>query len=572
MWAKKCFWVFMFGLVFILGSSQLAAAQPSAAQTSGGILQQEKAMDIQKKLEEKIYEPKKDVDPVVTDQIVTDEDGPQVLIVSIEVEGYTLLTEDEVRTLVGPFENQELSLDAMQKIADLITDEYRKRGYPTSRAYLPPQQINKGVLIIQIVEGKLGKIEIRGNKYFKTSTIERKIDLRPYGLFDYASLQRSLISLNEHPDRFARVVLVPGTESGTTDVIVNVEDRSPIHFVFEYDNYSSRYLNEDRYSGILEHNNLSGHDDKLRLIAQFGESELLSSAEGRYLYPLSTSLEAGAYFTYSKTRLAREFIELEARGEAQTYGVFLSQILTEGEAHDLRLNLGFDYKSMRNELLGVESSHDEVRVLKAGLDLDLNDRFGRTILTLEGDFGIPDFMGAMEAKDASASRVGAGSKFQKGVMNLFRLQPTAFGTSLLWKNSAQFSNHRLVAGEQFQIGGPTSVRGYPVGEFSGDKGYYTALELSIPPYWVDKQTQVFFSDVKLYNAMRFVIFYDWATVNIKNLGVGEAENQVLHGIGAGMRFNVKNDLAFRLELGHPLGKAPSDGDKIRPWVEFTWRY
>ena len=54
----------------------------------------------------------------------------------------------------------------MQKVADLITDIYRRKGYVTSRAYLPPQRVEQGILEIRIVEGITGDIDIIGTKQY----------------------------------------------------------------------------------------------------------------------------------------------------------------------------------------------------------------------------------------------------------------------------------------------------------------------------------------------------------------------------------------------------------------------
>ena len=37
--------------------------------------------------------------------------------------------------------------------------------------------------------------------------------MKPGEYFDYAALQRALVKLNEHPDRFIKAGLVPGKES-----------------------------------------------------------------------------------------------------------------------------------------------------------------------------------------------------------------------------------------------------------------------------------------------------------------------------------------------------------------------
>jgi hemolysin activation/secretion protein len=182
-------------------------------------------------------------------------------------------------------------------------------------------------------------------------------------------------------------------------------------------------------------------------------------------------------------------------------------------------------------------------------------------------------MGGMDAKDDQASRAGSGGQFTRSDFNLYRLQPMPFETALLWKNNAQYTNNALVASEQFQIGGPSSVRGYPVAEYSGDVGYYTSPELSIPIYVIPKSLKVPFSDVKMYDANRLVLFYDWATTQLSNVQAGERKKQTLRGWGFGWRLNIRENLTFRVEVGYPLGKkTPSDSDHAHPWVELTAKY
>ena len=232
-----------------------------------------------------------------------------------------------------------------------------------------------------------------------------------------------------------------------------------------------------------------------------------------------------------------------------------------------------DYKSIRNKLLGEEFSHDELRVLKGGFDLDIEDPLGRNILAAEIDSGIPDFWGASEDKDPSASRVGAGGRFDKGNFTFYRLQPMPFSMSLLWKNLAQYSNNNLAASEQFQIGGALSVRGYPPAEHSGDSGIYSAWELSLPIYPLSKTWLVpFTKEERLYDDLRFVMFYDIALAHLNNPLIGEEDNETLRGYGVGLRLNIKDYLTFRVEVGYPDGVTPSDRDHAHPWIEFTSRF
>jgi len=151
-----------------------AFPQPPASQTAGGLIQQERELERKKKLEEKITKPKPSPKETLPEEIIPEEAGPKILIKEIRVEGATLIPQEVIEKITSEYENKELSLKDMQKVADLITDEYRKKGYVTSRAYIPPQTIRNNILIIRVVEGELGRLEIKGNRYFKTSLLEKK--------------------------------------------------------------------------------------------------------------------------------------------------------------------------------------------------------------------------------------------------------------------------------------------------------------------------------------------------------------------------------------------------------------
>lgn len=543
-----------------------------AAQTAGGITKQDKDIQKKKELEKKIEAPRPGPDAAASN-VVPEDAGPRVKISNIKVEGAVVLPPTVIDPITDQFKGRELSFREMQKAADLITDEYRKKGYATSRAYLPPQNVKEGTLIIRVVEGKLGNMQIKGNRYFKTSLLEKKLDFTRSGYFDYSGLQRAMVYINEHPDRKASATLVPGTAPGSTDVIIDIKDRMPMHIGFEYDNYGSRYINKNRYSLIFEHNNLLGFDDKLFLKVQEAEADRMHLQQGRYSFFPLESTEIGAYFINSKVKLGREFKDLDSEGKAQVYGLFLNHQLFHDRVMDLRFTSGFDYKRLRNYQLGSQISRDNVRVLKAGGDLDLTDDWGRNIFNAEVDQGLPGFMGGMKAKDELATRAGSGGKFTKGLFNIYRLQALPLGMSFLWKNNAQYTNYALVASEQFQLGGPGSVRGYTPAEFAGDSGWYTSPEVSIPVYFIPKGAKVPYSDVKWYDANRIVVFYDYAIGYVNNPQAGEKKEPCIKGWGFGWRLNIKDNLTFRVEIGYPIGDpTPSDGDHAHPWVELTTKF
>lgn len=549
----------------------ILAAGTLFAQTTGEIEKTEREIQREKLLRERLE--KQVPEPEIEEQLPSSVFEPpyteKVLIKKIDVSGVTLVPYEEVRDIVSGFENKELDFREMQRAADLITDAYRKRGYVTSRAYLAPQRIEDNRLEIKMLEGLTGALEIKGNRHFRTALLEKKITLKKGQPFNYNTLRRDLIRINERPDRAVRAVLMPGKEPQTTDVVLEVKDRLPAHAGFTFDNYGSRYIEKDRYQLTLSHNNFLGLDDTFTLQYQISGADRYRLTALRYLFPVTETTDVGFFAARTKLQLGREFQDLDARGKSQLFGLYVIQNLVDRENVDVDLNLGFDYKDIFNFQSGTETSRDRLRVLKAGLDFDFSDTLGRTILTDEVALGIPDIMGGLKNKDPRASRSGAGGKFVKNTINLLRLQRMPYSSTLLWKNQFQISPYILTATEQYQIGGIVNVRGYPPAEFVGDKGYSMSWEWSFPVYPLSRNVKVPLSQAKLYDALRVVTFYDWGNVRLFRPQAGEGKNKTLRAAGWGLRFNLPEDFSLRLDFAWPLDNTPTDNNHFHPWVQVS---
>ena len=453
---------FFFGFFLISMLPSLAYSQTSPSSQSAGAIQgQEEQLQKERQLEKQITSKKqKTEEAVLTEKPALPQEGQKTLVKQIDVKGATLIPQAVVNNITKNYEGQELTVKEMQKVCDLITDEYRKRGRVTSRAYMPPQTITTkdGILVIIVIEGKVGNINVKGNKYFSSQLIKRRLEMKPGEYFDYQALQRALVEINDHPDRFVKVGLVPGKEPGTTDLVVEVQDRIPIHVGVENDDFGTRYMHYIRNSVTAEDNNLTGIDDKLFFKYQRSLGDYYSSPYVSYTVPINNRLDVGAYWLWSDTKLGKEYLSLDVKGKTSIGGPFFNYTLINKDAVNLKLTGGYDYKRVINYVSGVETSRDEDRVLKAGLNLDTTDKFGRTVVTLEEDVGVMG--GGLYAKDPLATEPGAGAQFQKLSGYVYRLQPMPFSSDILWKNSFQYSNYNLLSVEQFQLGGISNVRGY----------------------------------------------------------------------------------------------------------------
>ncbi|MEI8176359.1 MAG: POTRA domain-containing protein [Candidatus Omnitrophota bacterium] len=492
----------------------------------------------------------------------------KVLIAKIEVDGVTVIPPDVIRSVVAPYEGKELSLSDFKIAADAVNDEYRRRGYVTTLVYLPPQKIENGILKIAVVEGKVGVINLTGNRYFTRDLIMSYIDLKQGDLFNYDVLRKDVNNVNEHPDRNAKIVLEKGAGAGETDVNIQLKDRMPIHATVGYNNYNSSYLGRNRYSVELKENNMFGIDHVASVEAQLGDDDHYHLYSGRYLMPITPRNKVGVYYVNVDQKLGGSVKNLNIEGRGNIAAIYDSYKLIDHDDFVMRINPEFDYKDIKNKMLGLTLSEDNVRVAKLGFDFDFTDRFGgRSLLTQEFDYGIPGFMGGLEAKDSKASSAGSGGKFFKSVTNAARIQTLPASASIMIRGSGQITNNNLVSTEQFNLGGPATVRGYPISELNGDQGIAGTAEVYIPPYFIPTKPTIPGTDLKYFNATKIVAFFDWGRVWRNNAQVGEAKTEEIYSAGPGLRFDIPNRFSFSFDYGFALGQKPSDGSKGRGLVE-----
>ncbi|MCK4463712.1 MAG: ShlB/FhaC/HecB family hemolysin secretion/activation protein [Candidatus Omnitrophica bacterium] len=564
-------------LIFLFSNSiPVEAAQIPVGQDVGA---RERTAEELKKMEEikrKLLKEKEEPEIKEEEEIIPEKPeairAPEtrVLISKITVEGATMLSPLHLRAIVGPYEGKELTLKEFRDIAEEISDQYRRKGYVTSIAYLPPQKIQNNTLRINVAEGTVGNVNLTGNRYFKTNLLLRYLTQREGDLFNYDVLRSDIDNLNEHPDRNARVLLARGEERGQTDINIQVKDRLPIHFTLGYDNYLSRYLNRNRYYGELKLTNFLGFDDIFSTEFQFGEAGRFFLYSLRYMLPVTPKWKVGAYYIHLNQKLGKEVKTLDIKGKGDILSTYISYKAIDTDNFILHIIPGFEYKDIENKILGGVVSEDNIRIGKIGFDLDLTDRFnGRTVLTQEIDFGIENILGGLEHKDPKASRsaAGAGGRFFRTVTNVARIQSLPNSLSLMLRGAMQYTPDSLVSPEQFTIGGITTVRGYPTAEHAGDKGYTLSAELYIPPYGISKNLKVPFTKTALFDAIRFLAFFDWGYVENKKALVGETKDEMLCSVGPAVRFDIPGTASVSFDYGIGLGQEASDGTRSRYYIE-----
>src|SRR3546814_8032413 len=70
------------------------------------------------------------------------------------------------RRLVAPDLGRCVTVDDIERLLGEVTKAYIDRGYATTGAYVPEQDLSSGRLRIEVVEGRISRIEVDGSGVF----------------------------------------------------------------------------------------------------------------------------------------------------------------------------------------------------------------------------------------------------------------------------------------------------------------------------------------------------------------------------------------------------------------------
>ncbi|ARN73243.1 hypothetical protein BST96_03440 [Oceanicoccus sagamiensis] len=115
------------------------------------------------------------------------------------------------------------------------------------------------------------------------------------------------------------------------------------------------------------------------------------------------------------------------------------------------------------------------------------------------------------------------------------------------------------------MGGPNSVRAYPISEFIRDKAVFTSAEWVInAPGFADKPA---FAGRNWGEILQVSIFVDYAKGELNN-PVALADPDVeLSGAGISLDFRLTDTFFARLDVASPIGsRDASNGDDPQYWI------
>lgn len=478
----------------------------------------------------------------------------------IEIMGGTIYSNQQFRELFAHQLNKRISLADLVEIVKTITLKYRNDGYILSRAVLPPQKIKGGVVKVQIIEGFIDRVLIKGKLPSSTYAL-----LEGYGNHLIASrplhvslLERYALLANDIPGMTINTVIAPSKrESGAAD-LTYVVSRKTYDVHVSYDNRGTRLIGRGQVTvGGYLYGLAPGSSTGLRSIHDdtFQELEYYELSHSEYVGDNGALISLIIDYTGTDPdfpSLAGFTSDLPIKGRSTGIQIESSYPYIRSRRKNLTFSARLKVLDTRSNFSGVPIFLDRIRSLRGIVVFDyLDNNRGLNLFALEVSQGLD----ALGASASPPSRAFGDLGFTKINVDASRLAAFDKGFSVLISSRGQYGFEHLLSAEEFGFGGSLYGRGYDPSEITGDSGISGKVEIR-----ADKDFSV-----PAFEQMhaQFFAFADGGIIwNYRIGALGQLPHDDAFSIGGGMRFILNKYINGDIEYGKPLDHiVANEGDK-----------
>ena len=485
------------------------------------------------------------------------------LVNTLQITGNTLFATATLHALVADAQGKSLTLAQLNELAARITDYYRSHGYPLARAIIPAQTIQSGIVRMEIIEARYGKISLDNRSRVNDPLLQATLSSLQSGqAIGQTKLDHALLLLSDIPAVVVAATLKPGETVGTSDLLVNTTPGPAVSGNVALDNYGNRFTGRARIGATLNVINPLKHGDILTASGltsgggmNYGRIAYESLLNGR-----GTRL-GGAYSALRYT-LGEPLASLNANGTARVQSLWAKHPLVRSRDVNLYGQIQYDRLQLRDHVDASAIRTDRhLGNWTASLAGDARDAF---LSDAVSSWNVGWTSGRVGFDDAAAQLADAGSaktqgSFSKLNVILARLQTLSPSNGLYLAFSGQWANTNLDSSQKMTAGGPYTVRAYDTGVVSGDTGVLATIELrhNLGVGWGGQWQAVAFADSAR------------VTIN-KNPWVAGTNSATLSGAGLGLNWTGADQWSARAYIAKPIGSRPvlvAGTASARAWVE-----
>ena len=494
----------------------------------------------------------------VLGQIETVKPNP-IKVEKIDIEGNTVFDDSELNKIVAPVEGRTVTLERLLQTKNAVIEFYRDRGYISSGAFLPAQKLQDGTIIIRVIEGILGAIELEGLSRLNERYITARLP-EPNQPVKIGDLSEALKKLQNDPLIEAIEGELKVLEEGRSLLVLKIQETSPIQTELKLADTFSPTVGSFGGEAAVRHLNFLGFGD--RLGASYTRTEGLERYGVDYSVPLNAD---GGTIAFSYQNANSELIEevisaFDIQADYETLSLGIRQPVIENETEELAVSV--ELESLRSETFvlddlsfafvdGLEDGESKITPLRLGQEYIR--RGDRNLIAAESRFNV-----GLDIFDATNTATGIDGIFWSWQGNLQWIRALNSNQDWLLKTSlsTQLSPDKLLPIEQLTVGGLGSVRGYRQNLIIGDNGVVGVVEGQLP-----------FFKSSTWGNISLAPFFDVGTIWSNIDDPEDNRSSTLASTGLGLNYQLATILDAQVFYGIPLIEADGfgDGDTEERW-------
>ncbi|MFK3703479.1 ShlB/FhaC/HecB family hemolysin secretion/activation protein [Klebsiella sp. NPDC088457] len=410
------------------------------------------------------------------------DEGPCFTVRQIQLHGSTVLPHHTKRALVRVPAKGCMTLQEIQLRVRDITQAYLSRGFITSRAWLPEQDISGGLLLIEVTEGRVETITLDGNY---DTDLRMAFPQAEGQILNLRDLEQGLDQLNRLHSRALTIDILPGSREGFSRVaLIATDHHLPVSLSLGADNSGQKSTGSRQMNAQLTVDNPLSLADQWMLSAG-RDSEFHHDRRSR-------NLQAGVtvpygYWLFSAQYGWSDFYQTLSVGDSgsrwrydgtvRTQRLAVSRTLWRDGKQRMAADMAFSRRETENRLGDVRLGVSSPTLTSVIAGLSYSRTLGNGYLTVGPSLSHGLSLAGATRNDPAHPELPR-SEFRRFSLSASWFYPLT--PSLYWLTSAygQTTPDRLYASEQLSVGGQYSVRGFKEQYLSGNRGGYWRNELT----------------------------------------------------------------------------------------------
>jgi hemolysin activation/secretion protein len=490
------------------------------------------------------------------------ESAVQFKVEKFKLEGNTVLEEAAVDRIFRKYRDRQIGFADLLELETELTKLYTAKGYVNSGVILPIQDVNKGVITFQVVEGIIETINVQVDGRLKESYVRSRLARGAGQPLNISQLQEALQLLQLNPlieNLNAELSVAGSRDRWTLDVAVNQGD--PFDAVLFVNNNRTPSVGSFQRGVELSHRNVLGYSDRLNFA--FKNTDGSNDFDTNYTIPVN-SLDGTVGLRYrfvDSNIIEGNFEDVDIESQTDELELTLRQpVLRRADGNSTQeLALGLELSRQTNEVtLGDQpfpqlspgaDENGETKISAIRFFQDWTKRTRKDVLAARSQLSA-----GVNLLDATVNDNAPDGKFVawRGQVQWLRQLKSSSNINLLLRSDIQLSSDDLVSLERFSLGGVDTVRGYRQDALLGDSGILTSAEVRIPFYrWSENQS-----------SLSAVPFVDFGTT-WSNSDDESQEKDTVASLGLGIRLDIFDTLNARLDYGIPLIEVEDNDDTLQ---------